>query len=81
MRQTDALLTTLRPSAQKLEHPSVRPWSAQFGDASPTCLPSRAAGFGVRTLVGTNAERTRQRAELCGLTRHTTELAEALADP
>ncbi|MER7684948.1 Gfo/Idh/MocA family oxidoreductase [Streptomyces sp. NPDC097610] len=41
----------------------------------------RAAGFDVRTLVGTNAERTRRRAELSEVPGHTTDLAEALADP
>jgi predicted dehydrogenase len=41
----------------------------------------RAAGFDVRTLVGTNAERTRQRAELSKVPGHTTDLAAALADP
>ena len=41
----------------------------------------RAAGFDVRTLVGTNAERTRQRAELSDVPGHSTNVAETLADP
>jgi predicted dehydrogenase len=42
---------------------------------------ARAAGFDVRTLVGTDAERTRRRAELSSVPGDTTDLAETLADP
>jgi predicted dehydrogenase len=41
----------------------------------------RAAGFEVRTLVGRDGARTRERAERSGVPEHTTDLATVLADP